>query len=119
MVQGNAAVGFFAEPGRHGRLHRELWWKMGKPCPVAVVLGCDPLLFIVSSLSFPAGTSDDMPAESKGNLLKLSKTKPAVCPFPQAPSAYFSATAAKATHFRKDHSVNGQVITAAGEVLNP
>ncbi len=58
MVQGADAVGFFAEPGRHGRLHRELWWKKGKPCPVAVVLGCDPLLFIVSSLNLPAGISE-------------------------------------------------------------
>ncbi|MBI4528249.1 MAG: UbiD family decarboxylase [Deltaproteobacteria bacterium] len=58
MLHGPDALGFYAEPGRHGRLHREQWWKQGKPCPVAVVLGCDPLVFIVSSLNLPAGTCE-------------------------------------------------------------
>jgi 4-hydroxy-3-polyprenylbenzoate decarboxylase len=58
MVQGPDAIGFYTEPGRHGRLHRDLWWKRGKPLPVAVVFGCDPVLFIASSLRLPAGTCE-------------------------------------------------------------
>lgn len=83
MVQGPAAIGFFAEPGRHGRLHRELWWKMGKPCPVAVVLGCDPLLFIVSSLNLPAGTSElEYAGGIKGEPIEIIKDEASGLPIP-------------------------------------
>lgn len=40
-------------PGRHGILHRDKFWKQGKPCPVAVVVGQDPLLYMVSGIEVP------------------------------------------------------------------
>lgn len=85
MVHGADAVGFFAEPGRHGRLHRELWWKRGKPCPVAIVLGCDPLLFIVSSLNLPAGTSElDYAGGIKGEPIEILRDEATGLPIPAA-----------------------------------
>lgn len=40
-------------PGRHGLTIRDKYWKAGKPCPVAVVVGQDPLLYLVSGLEVP------------------------------------------------------------------
>ena len=31
-------------PGKHGRLIREKYWSQGKPCPVAITFGQDPVL---------------------------------------------------------------------------
>ena len=41
-------------PGRHGVTIRDKYWKEGKPCPVAIVCGQDPLLYMVSGLRFPS-----------------------------------------------------------------
>jgi 4-hydroxy-3-polyprenylbenzoate decarboxylase len=40
-------------PGRHGLYIRDKYWRQGKPCPVAVVAGQDPLLYMVSGLEVP------------------------------------------------------------------
>jgi len=40
-------------PGRHGITVREKYWKQGKACPVAVVVGQDPLLYMVAGLEVP------------------------------------------------------------------
>lgn len=45
-------------PGRHGLTHMHKWWKMGKPCPVAIVVGMDPLLYMISGLEVPTGVSE-------------------------------------------------------------
>ncbi len=48
VVHGRDLLGFYASPGKHGRLHREAYWREGKPCPVVVSFGHDPLLFIAA-----------------------------------------------------------------------
>lgn len=40
---------FFADRSKHGLKHVEKYWKRGKPCPIAIVLGADPLLFLVAA----------------------------------------------------------------------
>ena len=58
MIHSKNEVGFYVSPGKDGLLHREKWWKMGKPCKVAVAYGIDPLLFIVGSMGFPKNVSE-------------------------------------------------------------
>jgi UbiD family decarboxylase len=53
MVHSKSEVGFYISPGKDGLLHREAWWKRGKPCEVAVAYGADPVLITVASLSYP------------------------------------------------------------------
>mgnify|MGYP003336591853 CR=1 FL=1 len=36
-------------PGKHGRQIREKYWKQGKPCPVLISCGHDPLLFLAGA----------------------------------------------------------------------
>lgn len=39
----------FSDPSKHGYQHALKYHRQGKPCPIAVVLGCDPLLFLVAA----------------------------------------------------------------------
>lgn len=58
MLQKKNQVGFYVSPGHHGWIHREKYFSKGKPCPVAVVLGGDPLLMMAGSLEIPWGVSE-------------------------------------------------------------
>lgn len=55
MVHNKNTVAFFASPGKHGRIIREKYHAMGKPCPVAVVTGPDPILYLAGFLDLPHG----------------------------------------------------------------
>lgn len=50
MVHDGKSVAFFVSPGKDGRIHRDKYFARGEPCPVAVVVGEDPLLFLASIL---------------------------------------------------------------------
>lgn len=58
MVHNEKQVGFYISPGKHGRIHREKWFARNESCPVAVVVGEDPLLFLASCTEVPFGTSE-------------------------------------------------------------
>ena len=48
----------FDHPGRHGAMIAKKYWDQGKPCPVAVVNGEDPALFIAGFEYLPDGQSE-------------------------------------------------------------
>ena len=48
----------FDHPGRHGAIIARKYWDQGKPCPLAVVNGEDPALFIAGFEYLPAGQSE-------------------------------------------------------------
>lgn len=48
----------FDHQGRHGAIISRKFWDKGKPCPVAVVNGQDPALFIAGFEYLPAGQSE-------------------------------------------------------------
>ena len=48
-------VGLDMVPGKHGRIHYEKHKKAGKRFPVAIVLGCDPLGYLISGIEIPFG----------------------------------------------------------------
>ncbi len=51
-------VGLWMSPGKHGRLIREKYFAEGKPCPVAISVGTDPLLFITAGNEIDHGVSE-------------------------------------------------------------
>jgi len=51
-------VGLYISPGKHNRIIREKYWKMGKPCPVAMSFGPEPVLYLASALHIPWGVSE-------------------------------------------------------------
>jgi UbiD family decarboxylase len=48
----------FDHAGRHGAVIARKYWEQGKPCPVAVVNGEDPALFVAGFEYLPAGQSE-------------------------------------------------------------
>ncbi|MGE5261995.1 MAG: UbiD family decarboxylase [Acidobacteriota bacterium] len=58
MIHDRNHVGFYISPGKHGRMHRDKYFERGEPCPVAVVVGGDPLLLIASTLEIPYGINE-------------------------------------------------------------
>jgi 4-hydroxy-3-polyprenylbenzoate decarboxylase len=58
MVHEKNTVGLWMSPGKHGRLIREKYFTKGKPCPVLISIGHDPLLFLSSGNEVAYGTSE-------------------------------------------------------------
>jgi 4-hydroxy-3-polyprenylbenzoate decarboxylase len=51
-------LGLYISPGHQGRLIRERYWAQGKSCPVAVVFGIHPAIWVPSFLAFPWGSPE-------------------------------------------------------------
>jgi len=49
------SVGLDMIPGKHGAMQYDKYMKAGKPFPVAIVLGCDPLGYLISGIEVPFG----------------------------------------------------------------
>ena len=58
MVHDAKRVGVWMSPGKHGRQIREKYFKQGKPCPVLVSCGHDPLLFLAGGNELRFGLSE-------------------------------------------------------------
>lgn len=58
MVHDRYRVGYYISPGKHGRIQREKYFARGEKCPVAFVVGSDPLLFLASCTELPYGLSE-------------------------------------------------------------
>jgi UbiD family decarboxylase len=48
-VQGKDRVSLWINKHKHGRIIAEKYWIKGQACPVAVVVGCDPVTFMAST----------------------------------------------------------------------
>ena len=58
MVQDSNRVGLWMSPGKHGRQIREKYFRQGKPCPVLVSCGHDPMLFLAGGNELRYGLSE-------------------------------------------------------------
>jgi UbiD family decarboxylase len=58
QVHDGKRVGVYISPGKHGKQFMDTYFKRGQPCPVAIVAGFDPLLFIASTIEVPFGVSE-------------------------------------------------------------
>ena len=58
MIKGPREIGLYTSPGKDATIHRDKWWKLGKPMPVAAAFGIDPLLFLVAATSFPKNENE-------------------------------------------------------------
>ena len=55
MIHDKNHVGLNMIPAKHGAIQYEKYMKAGKPFPVAIVIGCDPLGYWISALEIPFG----------------------------------------------------------------
>lgn len=58
MLLDQHRVCLFISPGKHGAIQRDKYLNAGKPCPVVITFGQDPLLFLISSLEIPYGVQE-------------------------------------------------------------
>ncbi len=58
MIHDEKSVGFFISPGKHGRIQREKYEARGEPMPVAIVVGADPMSFLMGSSEIPYGVNE-------------------------------------------------------------
>ncbi len=58
MVHNERQAGFYISPGKHGRIAREKYFSRGEKCPLCVVVGEDPLLFLASCTEVPIEQSE-------------------------------------------------------------
>ena len=58
MVHDEKSVGFYISPGKHGRVHRDKYMARNEPMPTAIVVGGDPLLFLLACTELPYGVSE-------------------------------------------------------------
>ncbi|MDF1555483.1 MAG: UbiD family decarboxylase [Deferrisomatales bacterium] len=57
VLDGQNALSYISQ-GKQGRIQRDKYLKAGKPCPVAIVVGIDPLLYIAARFQVPLGVSE-------------------------------------------------------------
>ena len=85
MVHNENTLGFYISPGKHGRIHREKYFEAGKPCPVAISFGHDPLLFMAASLPLPHALSEyDYAGGIKGEPIEVIQGPVTGLPIPAA-----------------------------------
>ncbi len=83
MVHDKNRVGFYISPGKHGRIHREKYFAKGEPCPVAVAIGLNPVLYLASCSEVPPNLSEYAWAGGiRGEPLKVIKGKVTGLPIP-------------------------------------
>jgi 4-hydroxy-3-polyprenylbenzoate decarboxylase len=83
MLQDSKTVGFYISPGHHGWIQRQKYFSRGQPCPVAIVLGSDPLLFTSGMIELPWGTSEyDWVGGWRGGPVEVMKGQVTGLPIP-------------------------------------
>jgi UbiD family decarboxylase len=83
MVQDKTSVGFYISPGKHGRIHRDKYQARKEPMPVAVVLGGDPLTFLMACSEVPYGVCEyDMVGALRGKPVKVVRGRITGLPIP-------------------------------------
>jgi UbiD family decarboxylase len=94
MVHDKNQTGFFISPGKHGRIHRDLYFARKKPCPVVVCVGQDPLLFLAAGNEVPYGLSEyDYAGAFKGEPIEVVKGKYTGLPIPARAEIAFEGEA--------------------------
>lgn len=76
-------VGILMAAGHHGAIHCDKYFKKGEPMPVVMVVGGDPLAFLLGGLEAPYGTFEfDMIGGMRGRAEKMVKGKVTSLPIP-------------------------------------
>jgi 4-hydroxy-3-polyprenylbenzoate decarboxylase len=58
MVHDQKSVGIYISPGKHGRMHRDKYAARGEKMPMAIVLGGNPMQFLLTGNEVPFGVSE-------------------------------------------------------------
>jgi UbiD family decarboxylase len=83
MIHDAKSVGFYISPGKHGRIHRDKYMARGEAMPVVVVLGGDPMTFLMGCSEIPPGMCEfDVVGGFRGRPMRLVEGRHTGLPFP-------------------------------------
>ena len=83
MIQDEKSVGFYISPGKHGRIHRDKYMAYNEPMPVCVVIGGDPLTFLMACSELPYGVCEyEIAGAYRGKPLEVVEGEFTGLPFP-------------------------------------
>ena len=83
QVFDKTTVGILMAAGHHGAIHCDKYFKKGEPRPVAMVVGGDPLAFLLGGLEAPYGTFEfDLIGGMRGRAEKMVRGKITGLPIP-------------------------------------
>jgi len=83
MIHDEKRVGFYISPGKHGRIHRDKTLGDQKPMPVCIVIGGDPLTFLMACSEIPSGVCEyDVAGAYRGRPIQVVKGEHTGLPFP-------------------------------------
>jgi len=73
----------YITPGKHGRLQRDKYLKQGKPCPVIIVVGLAPVIWVVARYKVPGNEGElDYAGGIAGQPIDVIKGEITGLPFP-------------------------------------
>jgi 4-hydroxy-3-polyprenylbenzoate decarboxylase len=77
-------LGVYISPGKHGKLIRQKYFDRGEPCPIVVVVGADPLLFMAACAEgIPYGMSElDWAGGVRGKPIEVVRGRHTGLPIP-------------------------------------
>lgn len=85
MISDKNTLLTYLDPGKHARLQREKYFAEGKPCPVVLCFGSDPLLHLVAGDEVPYGISElDWAGGIKGEAIDVIQGEYTGLPIPAA-----------------------------------
>lgn len=83
MVHDGKHTGLYISPGKHGRMNLSTWFERGEPAPIAVCLGCDPLIVCLAGMSVSHGPNEyEYAGGIKGEPIELVKCPTTALPVP-------------------------------------
>ena len=83
MLHNKNTCGIWMSPGKHGRIIREKYFARGEPCPVAISVGQDPLLFMAAGHEIDYGTDELAYAGGhRGNAFEIVRSELYGLPIP-------------------------------------
>jgi 4-hydroxy-3-polyprenylbenzoate decarboxylase len=93
QVHGKDSAGLMMSPGKHGRIIMTKYHERGLPCPVAVVVGMHPALFMLAGLEVPYGKSEyDMAGGILGEPVEVINMPKTGLPVPANAEIAFEGT---------------------------
>ncbi len=83
MIHDAKRLGFYISPGKHGRIHRDKYEARNQPMPVCIVIGGDPLTFLMACTEVPYGICEfEIAGAYRGRPQKVVLGKHTGLPFP-------------------------------------
>lgn len=83
MIHDAKRLGFYISPGKHGRIHRDKYLQHQQRMPVCIVIGGDPLTFLMACTEIPYGICEfEIAGAYRGRPQKVLKGKYTDLPYP-------------------------------------